>query len=101
MKDKVQLTKEQVKYVSNLVRIYISEKNLENYKDQLAGVLSYLEIFKELNTKNVPITSQVTGLTNIFRKDKVETRALSQDDVFANTKNKKNGYFIVKRFISK
>ena len=53
------------------------------------------EKLKEVDTKGVEITSQVTGLENVTRNDK-ESPCLSQDETLSNAKDKHNGLFKVK-----
>lgn len=100
MNKKTQLTKEEVLHVANLIKIRLKQEEVSRYQDQLTTVLDSLDVFNELDTKDVKITSQVTGLTNVFREDEPE-ESLSQDDALSNAKNKAGGYFVVKKVIRK
>ena len=51
---------------------------LERYAEELGAILSYIDKLKEVDTENVAITSQVNGLSNILREDKV---AVNEDFV--------------------
>lgn len=66
------LSKEQVKHVAKLARLDLADDEAVRFAGQLSDVLSYMEILEEVNTDGVDPTSQVTGLTNVTRKDKVE-----------------------------
>lgn len=65
----MKLTKEQVEKIAQLARLQLTEEEMERYAGQLTEILNYVEVLKELDTTGVPETSQVTGLTNVTRKD--------------------------------
>ena len=67
-----QLTQDQVRHVAKLARLKLSEAEVEKFSKQLSAVFSYMEELNEVNTDNVLPTSQVTGLENITREDKVQ-----------------------------
>jgi aspartyl-tRNA(Asn)/glutamyl-tRNA(Gln) amidotransferase subunit C len=94
------LTKEDLAHVANLVKIYIPAEELEGYREQLSDVLSHLEVFQELDTTNIPITSQVTGLVNVLRADEI-TPSLTGTAALQNTKHQNSGYFVVKKVLKK
>lgn len=79
----MKLTKEQVQKIAHLARLQLTEEELERYATQLTDILSYVEMLKELNTQGVPETSQVTGLTNMTRKDE-RGEALAEPDELLN-----------------
>ncbi|MBI3559237.1 Asp-tRNA(Asn)/Glu-tRNA(Gln) amidotransferase subunit GatC [Candidatus Gottesmanbacteria bacterium] len=55
---------------------------------------------QKIETKNVVPTSQVTGLTNVFREDVIETdRILTQSEALSNAKKTHNGYFVVPKIL--
>lgn len=67
------------------------EKKLEK---QLEETLSYIEILKEIDTKNIQPTANVTGLENITREDK-PAESLTQKQALSNAKKEYNGFFEV------
>ncbi len=95
MNKKRKITKEQVKHVSLLANLELSVRQLEKFQAQLAKILEYFEGLKELDTTRVEPTSQITGLENVFREDKV-TSSLTQDEVLSSAKDKDKGFFKVK-----
>jgi len=68
----MKLSKEEVQKIAKLARIELSEQEVDQFADQLTDVFEYFEKLKEVNTENVEITSQVTGLENVYREDKVD-----------------------------
>ncbi len=94
---KVKLEKEDIQKLANNIRLRIEEDDIEWYKGQLEKVLSYLEVFDEIDTETIEQTSQVTGLKNVFREDVVEP-SFGYEQVFLNRKDH-DGYFVVNKVI--
>lgn len=70
------MTIDEVKKIAELARIDITNEELERYAEQLSSILGYVAKLNEVNTDDVPITSQVNGLSNVFREDVVEECAV-------------------------
>lgn len=68
----MKLTKQQVEHIAHLARLGISEEEKEKFARELSSILNYVSELNEVNTGNVDPTNQVTGLTNVMRKDEVE-----------------------------
>lgn len=66
------LGKEEVKHISDLARLDLTEEEMETMSGQLTDVLSYVEKLQEVDVTNVEPTAQVTGLENVIREDEVE-----------------------------
>lgn len=77
------LTEEEVRHVAKLARLDLSDEEVKKFATQLSSVLDYMEILKEVDTSEVPETSQVTGLKNVMRKDKVGKCAASREELLA------------------
>lgn len=92
---KSKLTEEEVKHVAKLAGLTLSPSEVKKFQKQLSEVLNYVEILKKVKTERVEPTSQVTGLENIFREDKVGL-SLSQKEVLSGAKNKKDNMFKTK-----
>lgn len=65
------LTDDEVRHVAKLARIALSDEEVKKFGKQLSGVLQYMDILNEVDTSEVPETSQVTGLTNVMEKDEI------------------------------
>lgn len=77
----MKLTKEQVEKIAHLARLKLTEEEMERYTNQLTTILDYVDILKELDTTGIPETSQVTGLTNVTRKDEVRGTLATPDEL--------------------
>jgi aspartyl-tRNA(Asn)/glutamyl-tRNA(Gln) amidotransferase subunit C len=63
------LTEDQVRHIAKLARIRLTDEEVKKFSKQLSGVLDYMDVLNEVDTKNVPETSQVTGLKNVMEED--------------------------------
>jgi len=68
----IMFNKDQVKHISDLARLELSEEELEEMSGQLSDVLGYIEKLREVDTTDIEPTAQVTGLENVVREDEVE-----------------------------
>ncbi|MFA6105225.1 MAG: Asp-tRNA(Asn)/Glu-tRNA(Gln) amidotransferase subunit GatC [Patescibacteria group bacterium] len=59
----------EVKKIASLARIGLSPEEEKRYTETISVVLDYMTILNEVNTDGIEITSQVTGLTDVFRDD--------------------------------
>ncbi len=85
-----------VQKVAKLANLTISQKQQQKFSEQLSSVIGYVSKVQALDTDKTSETSQVTGLTNVFREDVVEpNRMLTQEEALSNAKKKHNGYFVV------
>lgn len=89
----MKLTKKDVVHIAKLANLDISDKQIKLFQKQISDVLNYMEKLNEVDTSGVEPTSQVTGLRNVFREDKVEP-SLAQDEALSNAKNTEDGYFV-------
>jgi aspartyl-tRNA(Asn)/glutamyl-tRNA(Gln) amidotransferase subunit C len=85
-------------HVARLANLKIKEKEKKKFQKQLSSILEYISKLQEVDTKNIEITSQVTGLENILREDEVKP-SLSQEEVLSNAKSTKKGLFKVKAIL--
>lgn len=87
-----------VSHVAKLANLSLSKEEKEKFEKQLSSILDYINKLQEVDTKNIEATSQVTGLENVFRKDKVKP-SLSQEEALRKAKSTHNGFFKVKAIL--
>ncbi|MBD2394414.1 Asp-tRNA(Asn)/Glu-tRNA(Gln) amidotransferase subunit GatC [Cyanobacterium aponinum FACHB-4101] len=63
------LSQAEVKKVSNLARLHLTEAEEEAFAPQLSAILDYFEQLKELDTENVEPTTRAIDVNNITRED--------------------------------
>jgi len=84
------ISKKEVEKIAKLARLELSDKEVDTYAQQLSAILGYVDQLQEVDTKNVEITSQVTGLSNIMREDVVESFDNSEELVKMAPENQDN-----------
>ncbi len=92
---KSKLTKSEVKHIGRLAQLKISQSEVKRFASQLSETLDYVEILKELDTKKVEPTSQVTGMENVTREDEPKP-SLTQKEVLSGASDKHNNFFKIK-----
>lgn len=98
---KKNLTTEDILHIAKLGNLTLNEKEIEIFKKQLSSVIGYIDKLQEVDTKDIDPSSQITGLTDILREDKVEEkRTLTSDQALANTKSKEGNLFKVKAILT-
>ncbi len=88
-----------IAHVAKLANLFLKPEEEKKFEEQLNQTLDYVKRLEEIDTKNVEPTSQVTGLENVTREDKI-LPALSQNEALSNTKSQQNGSFIVKTILA-
>ncbi len=83
---KKKMTREEVLHVADLCNLELSEKEIEKLAVMLTDTLGYIEILKELDTKDVKETYQVTGMTNIFQEEEETSTTLTQEEALSNAR---------------
>lgn len=85
-----------IAHIAKLSSLHISDAEAKKLQKQLESTLETISELNQVDTKSVEPTSQVTGLTNVFRNDEIDTeRMFSQEEALANGKQTHNGYFVV------
>ncbi len=92
------LTKEEIIKISQLARIALTDQEVEKFQKELSAVLDYVEELKNVNVEGLEEVSQVTGLVNVQRDDKIVNSEILED-IFKNAPEMKDGYFKVKAIL--
>lgn len=93
------LTNEDVLKLARLSRLKLTDEDVETFKKEINEILSYVEMLKEVDTKDLKPTSQVTGLENVMRKDEIVDYKMSRDDLLKNVPESQDGYVKTKRIL--
>jgi len=94
------ISKTDVEYVARLARLALTEEEKERYTAQLASILGYIDVLNKFDTSNVPATTHVLPLSNIWREDVAEPNRLgSQQDIIKNAPEAEGPFFKVKKII--
>lgn len=97
---KNKLSKAEIIHLANLSKLKLTEEEIQKYRKQLEETVDYIDNLNELNTAAYTSIPKITKLFNVMFNDGLaNTRVLSQVQATANSQNKKNGYFVVKRIM--
>lgn len=96
------VTEETVRHVAELARLKLSDDEVKMYTHQFNDILEHFKDLDEVDTEEVRVTSQVTGLKNIFREDEIKDCPEEiKQKIFKEAPNFKDGYFVVPHSIKK
>jgi len=95
---KKEIDREEVKYIAHLARLDLSKEEEEKFTWQLREILAYVDKLKEIDTQNVPPTSHVFSLKNVFREDK-QKKSLPVEKALSNAPQQRRNQFVVPRII--
>ena len=92
------ISREDVEHVARLARLQLGEEELERIREQLSGVLSYIDKLRALDTASVEPTSHAVPLVNVMRDEAVEP-CLPREAMLANAPEVEGAFFRVPRII--
>lgn len=87
-----------VDHVARLARLALSAEERERFTVQLGRILEYIARLDALDLADVPPTSHVVPMVNVFRPDAV-TPSLPRDEVLAAAPAQAEGFFVVPRVL--
>ena len=97
-KKEKKINREEVRYIAHLARLNLTEEEEEKFTRQLGEILAYVEKLRKLDTRNVPPTSHVLPVKNVFREDEKKS-SLSTEEALSNAPQRKYGQFRVPKVI--
>jgi aspartyl-tRNA(Asn)/glutamyl-tRNA(Gln) amidotransferase subunit C len=92
------ISRQDVEHVARLSRLALSEAEIERMREELSGILAYIDTLRSLDTAGVEPTSHAVPLVNVMRDDEIAP-CLSQGDALANAPDRSDAFFRVPRII--
>lgn len=90
------LTRDEVLHLAKLSKLNLTSEELEHFAEQLTPVVDYFHELNEVDTSNIPETSQTTGLVDVLRADEIRTTGvLREEEALSQAPKTHNGYFVV------
>lgn len=90
------ISKKDVEHVAKLSRLELSEEEKSQYTQELGAILDYVDELNSAPTEGIEPISQISGLKNIAREDKI-TESSDRDLILENAPDKKDGFIKVKK----
>jgi aspartyl-tRNA(Asn)/glutamyl-tRNA(Gln) amidotransferase subunit C len=91
----MKLSREEVLHIARLARVGLTEEDVDRLREQLSNILENFEALKQVDTTDVPPTTQSIPLQNVTKDDKIAP-SQSQEQTLANAPRQDGEYFRVK-----
>jgi aspartyl-tRNA(Asn)/glutamyl-tRNA(Gln) amidotransferase subunit C len=92
------IERKDVEHVARLARLALTEAEIERMREQLNGILAYIEKLNELDTSGVEPTAHAVPLLNVMRDD-APGPCLPREEALANAPDRAGEFFRVPRII--
>jgi aspartyl-tRNA(Asn)/glutamyl-tRNA(Gln) amidotransferase subunit C len=76
-----QISREDVLHLAQLSSLKLTDAEIDGLQIDIGNILGYVQQLSKLNTTGVEPTYQVTGLSNVWREDKIIDYGLSREDL--------------------
>ena len=87
-------TSEQVRHLASLVRIELTDSEVEEFRGELASILSHIDALAEIDTTEVPPTNNGSDLLNVQDEDAARA-SMPREQILANAPQREDAYFRV------
>lgn len=79
------LSSDDVRHVAKLARLDLTDEEVTRFTKDLGGIFELIETLRQVDTKDVEPTAQVTGLANVTREDVIRTDGAAPDALLATS----------------
>ncbi len=92
------ISKEEVKYIANLARLGLDDKEVDHFQAQLEGILEYIDKLRKLDVSGIAPMAHVLDVKNVYRPDVVKP-SIDPQDVLKSSPAKQGNFFKVPKVI--
>ena len=92
------ITRNEINNIAKLARISLTGEEMDALSKDLENILSYITQLETLNVADIPPTSHVLALENVYRKD-TAAPSLDREKALSIATLKLNGFFKVPQII--
>ncbi|MDR1832948.1 MAG: Asp-tRNA(Asn)/Glu-tRNA(Gln) amidotransferase subunit GatC [Fusobacteriaceae bacterium] len=92
------LTKEEVLKVAKLARLTFPEERIEKFREELNGILDYIDMLNEVDTEGVEALVNVSDEVNNLREDEVRP-SVSAAEALMNAPVSAEGTVVVPKVV--
>jgi aspartyl-tRNA(Asn)/glutamyl-tRNA(Gln) amidotransferase subunit C len=94
------MNKEDIKHLSQLSRIEISEAEADNFSKEISAIISYVEVIQDIIGDDKDKEPKVGARFNVFRDDVVTNEPDSYTpDLLAEMPKTQNRFLVVKKIL--
>ena len=87
-----------VRRIAHLARIAVAEDEVEHLKNELNGILAFVEQLQEVNVEGIEPMTSVTPMAMKKREDVVDDGGIA-DDIVKNAPAAEGHYFVVPKVV--
>ena len=91
----MKLSREEVLHIALLARLGLTEAEVDSLREQLSDILENFEALKQVDTTDIPPTSQSIPLHNVMRDDQAAP-SLPPEQILANAPRREGDFFRVR-----
>jgi aspartyl-tRNA synthetase len=92
------VSREEVQHVARLARLRFTDAEIDDYAKDLNSILDYAESLEKLNTDDVPPTSHVLPMQNVWREDEPGGTS-DAEQVLSNAPDRQGNYYKVPKIL--
>lgn len=78
-----QISRDDVQHLAQLSNLQLDDSEIDGMRTDISNILGYVEQLNQLDTSGVEPTYQVTGLSNVWREDKVINYGVTREELLA------------------
>ncbi len=93
------LREQDILNIAKLARIDLSAKEQQDMKSEAGSILDFVDDLQKVDTSSVEPTSQVTGLRDVWREDKVVPSKIAPESLLSQAPDVHDGYVKVKKVL--
>lgn len=95
MSEKTDLSVEEIRQISVLTRIAMTEDELDVMRAQMSNILDSVAILNEVNTEDVEPTGHSVNIKSVMREDQRQD-SLTQDEALLNAPQRDGSFIRIK-----
>ena len=95
MSEKTDLSVEEIRQISVLTRIAMTEDELDVMRAQMSNILDSVAILNEVNTEDVEPTGHSVNIKSVMREDQRQD-SLTQDETLLNAPQRDGSFIRIK-----
>jgi aspartyl-tRNA(Asn)/glutamyl-tRNA(Gln) amidotransferase subunit C len=93
------ITEEDIRKLAKLSSLELSVDEVKKYQSEVGSILAMIDKLKEIDTKGVEPTYQVSGNENITREDTIDIQTVAKDKLLKLAPETLNGQIKVKKVL--
>lgn len=92
------VSKEDVKHIAKLSKLYLSDEELEKYTNDLSNIVNFANELSNIDVEGVKPTAHILDIKNVFRKDE-KKESYDREEILKNAPTKEAGCISVPKVV--